>query len=71
MKKININGMNKLQVIKLIFNETEIKNIDCSIPLQYQTKNNFFSIMNYNKNILGKLQDLRSQAKKKNIELIY
>ena len=76
VKKININGMTKIQVLKLIYSKDEIKNIDCSLPLttylnRIPIHDHFFHVMNFNKNIFGALQDIRSIAKNKNIKLIY
>tara|TARA_Y100000310_G_scaffold333826_1_gene412186 strand:- start:429 stop:650 length:222 start_codon:yes stop_codon:yes gene_type:complete len=70
-KKININGMTKIQVLKLIYSKDEIKNIDCSLPLECYNKDHFFHVMNFNKNVFGLLQDIRNIAKNKNIKLIY
>tara|TARA_R110000796_G_scaffold29859_2_gene80172 strand:+ start:847 stop:1092 length:246 start_codon:yes stop_codon:yes gene_type:complete len=57
----------KGELMSKTYNEEELKNIDASLPIDISKKlreskeDTFFYIMNYNKNILGELEDMRKK----------
>jgi len=53
-------GTTKGELMKLVFSENELSNVDASLPLaMVNVKDSFWMVMNYNNNALGELQDMR------------
>tara|TARA_R100000951_G_scaffold33631_1_gene28466 strand:+ start:2404 stop:2649 length:246 start_codon:yes stop_codon:yes gene_type:complete len=53
-------GITKGQLMKIIYSDMELCNIDASLPLSMvDIKDSFYKVMNYNDNIFGELQDMR------------
>lgn len=64
--------MNKGQLMKKIYTEEELKNIDSAIPSSMWSSldSTSFFVMNYNKNrIFGELEDLRVVAENRKIRI--
>lgn len=63
--------MNKGQLIKLVYNKDESKNIDPSLPINILSTidDSYFFVMNYNDNIFGKLEDMRVISKQRDISI--
>ena len=65
--------MNKGQLMKLVYSEEELRNIDAGLPIEYwkgpnKLDNTYWYVMNYNEpNRMGKLEDMRVIAKERNI----
>ena len=53
-------GITKGELMKIVYSDMELCNIDASLPWSYRMlKDNFYMVMNYNDNIFGELQDMR------------
>lgn len=57
-------GTTKGELMKLVYSEKELSNIDASLPCSFKGKkvklyDRFYMVMNYNENIFGELQDMR------------
>lgn len=71
--------MNKGQLMKLVYTEKELRNIDAGLPKEYWDGKNkdiqvdtYFHVMNYNHNRpFGKLEDMREIAKERSVDIGY
>jgi hypothetical protein len=57
-------GMNKGELMKTVYTIEELANIDASLPIEIHLKygiDSFYLVMNYNDNIFGELEDMRSR----------
>ena len=58
--------MNKGELMKTKYNSDQLKNIDPSLPIETinqlieKKEDIYFYVMNYNNNIFGKLEDMRT-----------
>jgi len=61
--------MNKGELMQLIYSKKELCNIDPSLPIELLSEidNSYFYVMNYNNNIFGQLDDMRTIAARKYI----
>ena len=52
--------------MKIKYNREQLKNIDCALPLEIinqlreQKEDTYYYVINYNNNILGVLEDMRT-----------
>ena len=65
--------MNKGELMKTIYTDDELKNIDPSLPNGWDessdTPNSYWFVMNYNESCFGCLEDMRLTANERNIEI--
>ena len=66
--------MNKGELMKTIYTDDELKNIDPSLPHGWETNfgdlpSSYWFVMNYNDNCFGCLEDMRLMANYRNIEI--
>jgi len=53
-------GTTKGELMKIVYSDMELSNIDASLPWSYRMlKDSFYKVMNYNNNIFGELEDMR------------
>ena len=65
--------MNKGELMKTIYTDDELKNIDPSLPNGWDessdTPSSYWFVMNYNESCFGCLEDMRLTANERNIEI--
>jgi hypothetical protein len=69
--------MNKGQLMKRLYDEEELQNIDPGLPqqiideLRVKNEDTYYYVMNYNypNTIFGKLNDMRKVARKRKIKI--
>tara|TARA_Y100000034_G_C6665475_1_gene291911 strand:+ start:22 stop:231 length:210 start_codon:yes stop_codon:yes gene_type:complete len=66
--------MTKGELMKKIYTDDELKNIDPSLPLKFYNDNSdngkfFWFVMDYNINSFGQIEDMRIIAKNRNINI--
>jgi|TARA_R100000750_G_scaffold9351_2_gene6307 hypothetical protein len=65
--------MNKGELMKAIYTADELKNIDPSLPHGWEadfgySPSSYWFVMNYNENVFGRLEDMRTIIKQKEKE---
>lgn len=59
-------GTTKGELMKLVYTEAELSNIDASLPREIHLSygvDAYYFVMNYNENICGELEDMRKLIK--------
>ena len=59
--------MTKQDVMNTVYTKEQLRNIDASLPIGMGIKDTFWYVINYNNNILGKLENMKQMYAEKKV----